>query len=82
MLRAAADGHRVVLTVATHGEEGEVADGFLDGAVIDFTATSSSMMAVGLGNASTPPPFSKFSCSPNNLTDVTAISSGMNRTGS
>ncbi|HSF86054.1 MAG TPA: PIG-L family deacetylase [Acidimicrobiia bacterium] len=30
MLRAAADGHRVILTVATHGEEGEVADGFLD----------------------------------------------------
>jgi LmbE family N-acetylglucosaminyl deacetylase len=30
MVRAAADGHRVVLVVATRGEHGEVADGFLD----------------------------------------------------
>ncbi len=29
MARAAAEGHRVVLVVATHGEEGEVAEGFL-----------------------------------------------------
>jgi LmbE family N-acetylglucosaminyl deacetylase len=29
MARAAADGHRVVLVVATRGEHGEVADGFL-----------------------------------------------------
>lgn len=29
MARAAADGHRVVLVVATHGEEGEVTEGFL-----------------------------------------------------
>ncbi len=29
MVRAAAEGHRVVLVVATGGEEGEVADGFL-----------------------------------------------------
>ena len=29
MARAAADGHRVVLVVATRGEEGEVEDGFL-----------------------------------------------------
>ncbi|MDQ6927193.1 MAG: PIG-L family deacetylase [Actinomycetota bacterium] len=29
MAKAAADGHRVVLVVATKGEEGEVADGFL-----------------------------------------------------
>jgi LmbE family N-acetylglucosaminyl deacetylase len=29
MARYAADGHRVVLVVATHGEEGEVAEGFL-----------------------------------------------------
>ena len=29
MARAAAAGHRVVLVVATHGEEGEVAEGFL-----------------------------------------------------
>lgn len=31
MARAAAEGHRVVLVVATHGEEGEVAAGFLTG---------------------------------------------------
>lgn len=30
MARAAQDGHRVVLVVATRGEHGEVADGFLD----------------------------------------------------
>ena len=30
MAKAAADGHRVVLVVATRGEHGEVADGFLD----------------------------------------------------
>jgi LmbE family N-acetylglucosaminyl deacetylase len=30
MTRAAAEGHRVVLVVGTGGEEGEVADGFLD----------------------------------------------------
>lgn len=30
MARAAAEGHRVVLVVATRGEVGEVADGFLD----------------------------------------------------
>ncbi|CAN5260086.1 PIG-L family deacetylase [soil metagenome] len=30
MARAAAEGHRVVLVVATGGEEGEVADGFLE----------------------------------------------------
>jgi LmbE family N-acetylglucosaminyl deacetylase len=30
MARAAAEGHRVLLVIATHGEEGEVADGFLD----------------------------------------------------
>ena len=30
MARAAAEGHRVVLAVATAGEEGEVAEGFLD----------------------------------------------------
>lgn len=30
MARAAAEGHRVVLVVATAGEEGEVEDGFLD----------------------------------------------------
>lgn len=30
MARAAEEGHRVVLVIATHGEEGEVADGFLD----------------------------------------------------
>jgi LmbE family N-acetylglucosaminyl deacetylase len=30
MAKAAADGHRVVLVVATRGEVGEVADGFLD----------------------------------------------------
>ena len=30
MVRAAREGHRVVLVIATHGEEGEVADGFLD----------------------------------------------------
>ena len=29
MARASAEGYRVVLVVATHGEEGEVADGFL-----------------------------------------------------
>ena len=30
MARAADEGHRVVLVVATHGEEGEFAEGFLD----------------------------------------------------
>ena len=30
MAKAASDGHRVVLVVATRGEHGEVADGFLD----------------------------------------------------
>jgi len=30
MAKAAADGHRVVLVVATRGDHGEVADGFLD----------------------------------------------------
>jgi LmbE family N-acetylglucosaminyl deacetylase len=30
MAKMAADGHRVVLVVATNGEEGEVAEGFLD----------------------------------------------------
>ena len=30
MLRAAAEGHRVILVVATYGEEGEVPDGFLE----------------------------------------------------
>ena len=30
MAKAAADGHRVVLVVATRGEHGEVAEGFLD----------------------------------------------------
>src|SRR6185436_922596 len=30
MAKASADGHRVVLVVATKGEHGEVADGFLD----------------------------------------------------
>ena len=30
MARAAAEGHRVVLVLATRGEHGEVAEGFLD----------------------------------------------------
>jgi LmbE family N-acetylglucosaminyl deacetylase len=35
MARASQEGHRVVLVVATHGEEGEVAEGFLeDGAML------------------------------------------------